>query len=289
MLTKRVLSHLLLETPSPRIAAGAAQAIRMYGVPIELLHSNEADLIRHQPLLREGTCLPLGRPSFVRLATRLACGQDARWDSHPRNLATFMPARPCILRVEGALGLRIPHYVIPLGEQPFDAFVLGDDHFMTPYDRLHLLKAASIPWDTPLLLVPARGLESRWKYYVLDGDVIGFGQAPPQQFQPDAFPDAQDVSAMIAALPPQKTCILEVGVLRCGETAFLRLQDPLQAQLPRTGEPWPALMRFLSMLWTRWCEVHETTAIVPGAATANTQFEEAEPSSPDASWPTPCP
>ena len=282
----RVLSHLLLETPSPRIADSAAQAIRMYGLPIELLHSNEADLIRYQPLLRERTCLPLGRPSFVRLATRLACGRDARWDSHPRNLATFMPSRPCTLRVEAALSLRVPHYVIPLPEQPFDAFLLGDDRFMTPYDRFHLLKAASIPWDTPLLLVPARGLESTWRYYVLDGDVIGFGQAPPQAAQAECLPDAQDVSAMIAALPPQKTCILEVGVLRRGETAFLRLQDPLQARLPPAGEPWPAFMHFLSLLWARWCEVHETTSSARGAIAAEAHLEGTEPSRPVMSSPT---
>jgi len=255
----RVLSRLLLESPNPRIAAATARASRMYGVPVELIARSETDLIRHQPLLRSGSCLPLGRPSFVREATRLACVQDARWDSHPRNLATFMPARPCTMRVEAALGLRIPHYVFPFPEQPFDAFLLGDDDVTTPYDRRHLLQAASIPWGTPLLLVPVRGLESRWTYYVVDGDVIGFGQVPPQAVPTGYLPDAQDVSAMIAALPRRKACILELGVLRSGETAFLRLQEPLQAQLPPTGEPWPALMRFLSMLWARWCEVREAT------------------------------
>lgn len=206
-------------------------------------------------MLRSGACLPVGAPPFSRAALKLAELSGFQWNGQPEELALFMPERPFKLQVGAALALSKPHYVMPLPGQQFDAFVLAGDDLMSSEDRRQLLRAANIPWHEHLMLMAVPEIESRWRYFLLNGDVVGFGSFAPEGRAAGGVPDPQDVSAMVVALPDLAACVLEVALMRNGDTAFLRLRDPLETQWLTAGAQRPGLMHYLSMLWERWCEL----------------------------------
>lgn len=254
-----VLHSILLQAPETPEGFSAASAVRQNRLPVQVLRARPDELASHARALRTGGCLPVGTPTFMRLAIQLARLPEPDWTCWPSRLDAYMLNQPKRLTAASALRMRRPLVVRPLATDQFKAFLLADSlRRMSPEDLEHLRRLQKLPDSEPVLVSPALEIAAEWRYYVLRGEVVGF--APCQPGTPtSACPDLEDVSAIVAATPGDAAYAIDVGLLRAGGSTLLRVHDPLRVELIPHGADRPSPLSFLRMQWTRWLELVRCT------------------------------
>jgi len=96
-------------------------------------------------------------------------------------------------------------------------------------------------------------ISSKWRYYVLDSDVIGYAPFQATTKNTECPPEPAEVSAIVARIPPEATAYaLDVAVLADGQTTLLTVRDAWGLDLLASGPNKPHPLEFLTFLWRRW-------------------------------------
>lgn len=256
-----VLHSVLLQAPETPEGFSTAAAVRQHRLPVQVLRARPDELAQHARALRTGGRLPVGTPAFMRLAIQLARLPEPDWTCWPSRLDAYMLNQPHRVTAASALRMRRPLVIAPLASDQFKAFLLADNvRRMSPEDLDHLRRLQQLPASEPVLVSPALELAAEWRYYVLHGEVVGFGPCQPGT-PVTARPDLEDVSAIVAAAPGDAAYAIDVGLLRAGGSTLLRVHDPLRMELIPVGADRPSALSFLRMQWTRWLELVRCTAL----------------------------
>lgn len=248
-----VLRQLLLQEPRSIEGWSVATAVRAADLPIDIQHCRNADVGRHIPELRGGTCMPLGSAEFVRGCMQQAGIPEPKWTIYPRELGGHMLQQPRRMTAASALRARKPIFIKPAQGKPFRAFVLHAHRSeMTDHANLQLQRLLELPPSTRVWTADALDLESEWRYYVMDGEVIGFARYLPADSQIRACPLLEEIGTVIATIPNDAAYALDVGVLKTGETTVMAVRDAWALELVPVGDHRPDTLDYLKLLWTRW-------------------------------------
>ncbi len=199
-----------------------------------------------------GGWLPVGSVEFVRRAMVLAGIEEPENLSYPPQLRPYLH-RLLERRVAGTVMGR--WFVKPVATKTFTGFVLdtlGDPADLGEHDRaqceafLALDPAACVWVSEPV------AWRSEVRFYVLDGQIVGEGRyddGPDDALLPDAAV-VREMASRFSATPGAPVAFaLDAGVLECGATALVELNDAWALGF-YSGTLKPD--RYLNMLWRRW-------------------------------------
>lgn len=204
----------------------AAQYAATKDVPIKTI-AIEA-LEDHANALREGKTLPIGSVAFVRKAMMLAGIKEPENLSYPEVLRPFLRR---YVRLRPAGGVNGHWFIKPTATKAFTGFVfdtMASPDSLSEYDRAQYEEFMRLTPDTPVWIsVPVNWL-SEYRYYVMNGKVIGNGRYDDGS-EDAPVPDFAIVKAMaelVAASPNSPIAFsLDVGVMESGETALVECND----------------------------------------------------------------
>ncbi|WP_186214812.1 ATP-grasp domain-containing protein [Burkholderia gladioli] len=202
--------------------------------------------------LRAGTTLPVGTVEFVRAAMELAGIEE------PANLSYPEVLRPWLYRKleKRAAGSVLGHYFIkPTATKRFTGFVfdtLSNPEHLSFHDRAQYNAFLSMPADEKVWVSEPVTWLSEFRYYVLDGKVLGNGRyddGPDDAPEPDE--DAVGQMAQLMAREPDAPAAfsIDVGVLDTGETALIECNDAWALGYYKGTL---SHRDYVAMLWRRW-------------------------------------
>jgi len=254
LLAQPHLRVLLLQDKSPWEHLRLIGALRGGRLVLGQLMSPLSRVHEHAGALRAGICLPLGSSDFVRACMRAAGIDEPRWNCYPRALLPHMLAHPRKVTASAALQWAKPVFVKPAHESLFRAFVLREDlNAMTRWDKAQLERLLTLPRADPVWVSQALPIAAEWRYYILNGEVIGY--TPTRPVDPIRTPGLEEVSSIIAAAPPQGAFALDVAVLKDGRTTLLCARDAWSIEWYPFASEAPDPLPFLNFLWARWSEL----------------------------------
>lgn len=249
------LRQILVEEP-PRAEDWIITAAVRRGRPaIRPLSTTAADLHTHAAVLRAGTCMPIGRPAFVRACLRLAGVHEPAWNPYPSELSAYMHQVPHRVPVASVADWPRPLWVKSATPAAFRGFLYPVDVDAMPREAARQLRSMHALDQAELVyLRPPLNLAGEWRYYILHGEVIGFSPASPRETgsHPPVEPDAEDVTAMIARIPEDAACALDIGALQDGTTVLVCVRDTFGLELYPFAASRPTPTDFLQLLWSRW-------------------------------------
>ena len=245
--------EVLLQQPMPPLAAAVAAAVGDGRLRMAVREAPLAALPLHAERLRSGECLPVGSSHWMRQAAATAGLQWPEWATIPRHLASFVLHQPEPVSVLEALALPRPALLAPRSGRPFAPFLLGDpESAMAPHAQEQFARLLELPGNAGIWASSLPELGSVARYLVLRGDVIAVAGAGGGIAAGSRRPDLADISAMVAAMPLDAACVLEVGVLPQGPSTLLRLLDPLDTDvLAGEGAADLALLRLIATRWSQ--------------------------------------
>jgi len=207
--------------------------------------------------LEEGA-VPVGSVEFVRHALDLLRVNEPRTISYPKLLEPwFFRNIQCIAKHSVPRTESI--FVKPAGQtKAFSGFVLGEkaaDPSQAEYNRQQQEDFERLPAPFPVYVCSPMRFLSEWRYYVLDGKIVG--KARYDDGEEDAIAPADaTVRQMIAAYQydphAPKAYAIDAGVLDVGVTALVEVNDAWGLGLYRGMDNTQA---YLEMLAFRWHEI----------------------------------
>lgn len=259
---KRTMEAVLLQEPGSYEPWEVAKALRAAKLPVQILRGSTANLRAHSDLLRSGACAPVGNAEFLRAAMRATGIQEPIWTCYPRALAAHMLQQPRRTPASRALASTQPLFVKPVSGKPFKGFVLRQDRdSLDAFARQQLERLLDRPRSELVWIAAPLRIVSEWRYYVLEGEVVGFSRARPSDGAGLPTPQLEDVSGTIAALPSDCAYALDVAVLDTGQVTVLGARDAWALELIPFGAQPPAVLDYLKMLWLRWSALWATTQL----------------------------
>lgn len=231
---------------------------------LQLIRAHQERIADYAAALRSGRCMPIGSPGFVRACMGIAGIEKPEWQSRPRSLASHMKCRPLRVTVDAALGWTRPVFIAPVVGRPFQAFVLpGDTDDMTDWDRTQFELLWNLPQDEPVLVCRDLPIVAEWRYYLLNGRVLGY--APVEPSGQAQKPEAEDVSSIIAAAPQEGALALDIAVLTDGTAVLSSVLDAWEAEYYPFGQYRPRPLAYLQFLWWRWSEMLDSACPIDEA------------------------
>lgn len=180
---------------------------------------------------------------------------------------------PRLATANNALRWSKPVFVKPAHGKPFRGFVLqADRNSMNDAATQQLERLLELPANELVWVSAALTIASSWRYYVLHGEVIGFAPFEPPGKMPPTFPEVEELSAIVAAIPKDAAYALDMAVLEDGQTTLLCVRDGWALELFPFGADRPRALDYLRLLWARWADL--VTAARVGAA-ANSELTDA--------------
>lgn len=249
------LRAVLLASTGAPAAQGLAQAIWGSGLPIVVHSVTLATLKRHAKLVSEGAALPVGDRGLTLKSLEYAKLARPTWSVYPQALLPHMQHMPRLLTASAALRWRKPIFTRPALGGDFKGFINRDDpDLMSSEDRASLEKLLSLSRASPVWVCAPLEIVGIWRYYVLDGELLGYGRVHGNHAHE---PESEEVSAIIAAAPHDTPYIVDMAVLRDGSTTLLRTRDVLDMGYPVvTGRSIPSPLDHLRMAWSRWTQLY---------------------------------
>lgn len=249
------LRRVIVEEPdSPEVRA-VVHAIRTEGLPFIVTHAPGPTFNRFSAELRLGTCLPVGSIGFVQACMALAGIPPPQWSCYPRPLAKHLLQAPHCITAGAALQAGTPTFIKPVMGKSFAGFVLRPYSELDDRAREQLVALSRLDPATPVWAAHALTLCSEWRYYVLSGDVIGFGCYARSGGDPAVHPPLEEIGTIVAAVPNDAAYALDVGVLASGELTLVALRDAWALDLVGGGAHAPLPLDYLKLLWMRWVKL----------------------------------
>ncbi|WP_199030770.1 ATP-grasp domain-containing protein [Ralstonia sp. ASV6] len=216
--------------------------------------------------LREGLTLPIGSVEFVRKAMTLAGIAEPESMSYPEALQPWLHREVKQRRAGSILG---EWFIKPTTTKTFTGFVvdiLGNPDHLSFHDRAQYNAFLALPPDTPVWVSEPVKWQSEYRYYVVNGQVLGEGRyddAPDDMPLPDQDVVREMVAAMANSSRTPVAYGLDVGVLGSGETALIECNDAWALGYYRGTLDY---RDYVEMLWLRWEQlVADARAVVEGA------------------------
>ncbi|WP_371438302.1 ATP-grasp domain-containing protein, partial [Polaromonas sp.] len=231
---------------------------------IQVTRANLEELPVHAPSLRAGSALPVGSVEYLRQA------MDVAGLTEPENLSYHPSVRPFLRRpihnwLAGelrAIPIPRPIFVKPAQTKLFTGFVLvpgqaAESYSLADQEAFHAYLSA--PDEQVLWTSPNMPFVSEWRYYVMDGAVLGASRYDPDGSdnapEPDPTVVQQAVQAAWTAL--NHPFALDMGVhAATGKTAVVELNDAWAIGLWGADARAPRPADYTSFLWARWLHMH---------------------------------
>lgn len=247
-------SAVLLQEPGSYEPWEVAKAIRTSQTPVHILRVSTAHINTHQEALRAGRCTPVGNADFIRAAMATAGINEPSWTCYPRDLATHMLQQPRRTPASRALASAQPLFIKPVSGAHFKGFIMRRDRgAMDAVATQQLERLLDRPRSELVWVADPLAILSEWRYYVLEGEVVGFSRAWPNVGIEPKSPHLGDISTIIAGMPNDCAYALDVAVLESGQTTVLGARDALALSLIPFGNHAPPALDYLRMLAVRWC------------------------------------
>lgn len=233
-----MISKILLQSETVKFPEALAiqHANFLLDKPYSVFSSSFGELSKHYPV--DGSALPVGSVQYVRQCLHLFGKSITEIPTYPADLLPFL-RRPVDRRVFRAV--------------PGDCFVKPQKLKMfTGAIKCEL--QASIDPEEPVWCSPKVQWVSEWRYYILNGEIIGAGRYDDG---PDDTPVPETEIVRQAVLRwsnAPSAYSLDFGVLVDGETALVEANDAWALGYYKgTLSP----RQYLRLLETRWRELLE--------------------------------
>jgi hypothetical protein len=235
-----------------------AQGAALLDVPV---HRVSLESLPEQREALVAGALPVGSVEFVRASMHLAGIDEPESLTYPPELDALLGRRVTTMPLDRVRGTR---FVKPVTTKLFTGFVWhesrrDDDYDEHDFEQLQVLRA--LPRDTMLWVTEPVRFQCEWRYYVLDGQVIGAGR-----YDPDGEDDApapspmvlhEAVAAMSKVADRPVSYAVDLGVLESGDTVLVEVNDAWAIGLyGRALEP----KDYLRFLAARWNQIAATAA-----------------------------
>lgn len=213
------------------------------------------ELTRYAAELRAGA-VPEGSVEFVRAAMAAAGIIEPAPMSYPGTLEPWMRRRVDRMPLERVRGTV---FIKPETTKLFTGFVWREgveDQAYDEHDREQLERLRALAPDTMVWVAEPVRFQCEWRYYVLDGEVLGAARYDQDGADDAPVPDAlvlsDAVRAMTGATEAPVAYALDLGVLEGGETAVVEVNDAWAIGHYGRGGPGPVdYLRFLAARWSQ--------------------------------------
>lgn len=257
---------LILRQPSNSAESRAVTHLAMTQ-DIEVRSVEITSLAGYVSQLRSGDCLPVGSVEYVREAMKKAGMVEPTNHSYPACLKSMLYRELRQIRAGSVIG---DWFVKPVATKLFNGFMFStmqdpsdlDEHDREQYDLFMEMHPDEMVWiSEPVQFI------SEWRYYILNGKIVGSARYDPDGSDVAPEPSQQAVLDAIYRLekdPGFGLCAyaLDMGVLSSGENALVEVNDAWALGLYSNSVDRTA---YLKMLQTRWTQM--------GAPTSETQRE----------------
>lgn len=236
-------------SPSPiEIAACRAGALLQ---DLPTINCAIQDLAEYADRIRLGY-MPVGSVEFVREAMIKAGIEVPLHDSYPAPLHAHL--RRHVWRCHGLPTRKA--FIKPAQTcKLFTGFVYDPALPRSAYsahDAEQWDRATELPSHEPLWASEPVRWMSEWRYYVLDGQLIGQGRYDMDGPENAPMPDVAVLRRCVQAMPGVRAMAIDLGVLECGQTALVEWTDAWAVGLyGRSLQP----RQYLSFLAARWQQI----------------------------------
>lgn len=231
-----------METSAVRLACLMMDGARAINCAFE-------NLAQHEEGLRDGVVFPVGSVEFVRRAMELAGIAEPPNLSYPGGCERFLGRR---LWQGRAADVATRQFVKPIATKAFTGFVfdpLAPDEQRCEHDREQLAAFKQLPADAMVWCSEVVRFVSEWRYYVLDGEIVG--QARYDEFEDEDAPSPKTsvVNDCLRALGLDHPHALDFGVTHDGRTLLVEANDAWAIGLYQRAMPNDLYLRFLKTRW----------------------------------------
>lgn len=216
---------IILQTSGGHETATVRQAALLQDIP--LVTARLEELIGHGNALRAGW-MPVGSVEFVRSAMRKADVIEPGSMSYPQAIEHLLRRNVHMVRAGSVLGT---WFIKPCTTKAFNGFVfdtMSEPEEYDDHDREQYAAFVALPPDTLVWQSEVVRFASEWRYYVLEGKVVGSARYDQLGEEGAPSPDqtvvAEAVQAMADSGAPAAYS-LDLGVLEGGETALVEAND----------------------------------------------------------------
>lgn len=196
-----------------------------------------------------GECLPVGSVEFLRCAMQIARIREPQNMSYPEGAQRFLGRTIRKLIAGQVVG---KWFVKPLATKAFTGFVFDSMTGHLAYCqslRASHLAFLAMPADTLVWVSEPVDFQSEWRFYVQQGKVIGSARYDPTGADDAPVPDQRIVLDCIEAVGFDTPFAADFGVLQCGSTVLVEVNDAWSLGLyGKALEP----LAYLQFLHARW-------------------------------------
>lgn len=257
---KRYPKAILRQSGDTFEGRAVGQAAMLLDIPTSRATIDELHL--HKDALLAGT-MPVGSVEFVRQALAVAGIPEPAPLSYPKPLMDFLGRQVSQVTLGDLTGT---HFIKPVRTKLFTGFVYRAGAELESYsehDQEQLSALSRLPAETPLWASEPVKFDSEWRYYVVDGQLLGYSRYDPNGVDYPRLPDSQAcldaVKAMSRDPSSPAAYSLDVGVLESGETVLVEVNDGwalgLYGQSVESRD-------YVWLLWARWEQLH-ANALAP--------------------------
>lgn len=238
------------QTPEGRVVGQACMLMDITQKVVSL------DSLRHHASDLAAGALPVGSVEFVREAMRVAGLTEPAPMSYPMELDELLGRRVEPMPLERVRGTC---FVKPVQTKLFTGFVWhasAPDSDYTEHDLEQLQALRSLPSATMVWVSSPVAFQCEWRYYVLEGSIIGAARYDPDGADDAPSPDGDTLRCAIQAMASMPSApaayALDVGVLACGRTVLVEVNDAWAiGHYARSVTP----QDYLRLLATRWRQI----------------------------------
>ncbi len=200
----------------------------------------------------KGGSMPVGSVEFVREAMKLAGIQEPPSISYPPGSEAVLGRNVTTIPIECALAHHEPIFIKPVSTKAFTGFVYRPGVAFSKLDeheQEQLETARSLDPDVLVYACNVVAFDGEWRYYVQDGQVIGYGRYDPDG--PDETPDPPSsvVKHIVATLGIEHPHAVDIGVIKDGRYVLVEANDAWSIGLYGRALSPRAYLDFLRARW----------------------------------------
>ena len=219
---------------------------------IPVINSTIDQLLDHSQLLYAGA-LPVGTVEFVKEAMQVVGIEHPEAASYHPTICGFLNRNIVDSQLGYVLDHNKPMFVKPMATKQFTGFVWRGadfDYDETQEDPTGRLKALTLPRNTPVWVSHPLEFLCEWRYYVLNGRVIGSARYDPDGLDSAPSPDEKVVFDAAASMSTVFDGFsLDVGVVKSGETLVVEANDGWALGYYNEAD---CAVQYVELLQARW-------------------------------------